>query len=449
MAPDADRAFRGLLLPPGRRLIVAVSGGSDSLSLLFLARDFLARYAPATAMQAVTVDHGLRAGSADEARQVAELCAAHGIPHRTLVWTGPKPATGTLNAARDARYALLAQAAADFGADCVLTGHTLDDQAETVAMRAERGLGAGLSGMASATLFDGRVWIVRPLLEQRRERLRDDLRRRGVGWLDDPSNDNPRYERVRTRARLAGEDAVAALGRQAWQAGEARRKLAAAAALLLERHLAMPSPGLFRLDRAFFREEGEASVLGLRAVLATAGGAPYLPDATRTQAVLRLVADDGKPTRVPLSRAVVDARRDAVWIRREARGVPEADIGEAGCVWDGRWRFCPQAGRSGLRVAPLGQARAAEFAPEIPGVPKSLVRAALCQEPSFHDGGDVVGSAHPDGNLPAGVAARRIAAPYARFLPDFDLPLAAVLSRIVGGAPLPQSPWKHHNGTGA
>src|SRR5690606_34407665 len=134
-------------------------------------------------------DHGLRAESAAEALAVAALCRRLGVRHRIARWEGEKPATGLAAAARMARYGLLSGIAAAEGATVLLTGHTADDQAETILMREARAThGPGAAGMAEATLFAGSTWIVRPLLGMSRNELRDLLIRRGETWAEDPTN---------------------------------------------------------------------------------------------------------------------------------------------------------------------------------------------------------------------------------------------------------------------
>lgn len=441
MGPDPERLFAGLDLADGRRLVAAVSGGGDSLALLLLTKSFLDRYDAGARLLAVTVDHGLRPEAAGEARAVAALCRSLGVGHRIMVWRGEKPAAGLIEAAREARYALLAEAATEFGADVILTAHTMDDQAETVAMRAARGEGTGLAGMAAATLYDDRVWIVRPLLGLRRQALRDHLTGLGVAWSDDPTNEDRAYERVRVRARLAAGE-VEALAAKAAAAGRKRTALAGAAAELIGRFAARPAPSLFRLDPEMFRTVEEAAIHALRTILAVAGGTPRLPDLDRTRALaFRLGAG---PLRATLSRALVDARRTGVWIRREGRGVPTVALTGTPALWDGRWRVAATEGASGLAVGPLGRERAAALAPAFAEAPQSLVRAALALEPALFDGDAFVGMAGGPEAAARGVTAAPVAAPFARFLPGFDLALAAALRRMVGAPPLPASPWKHH-----
>lgn len=447
MTPDPAAIFYNLDLQGRQCVVVALSGGSDSTALLLLLRDFLERTGPAVRLLAVTVDHALRPESAQEAEAVGARWRARGIDHRILRWEGAKPGSGLIAAAREARYDLLEKAAAEAGADIVLTGHTLDDQAETVAMRSGRGAGAGIAGMAPETLFDGRLWLVRPLLGVRRQALRNYLAACGEGWVDDPSNENPAFERVRVRAGLADAE-VESLAAQAAAAGQERRALSVAAADLIARFATMPAPGLFRLDPDFLRHaaavpfDHTTAVHALRALLAVAGGTPHLPDLARTQ-TLAGRADDG-PLRATLSRAVVEAHRTGVWIRREARSLPVMQLAEGTALWDGRWRIAAEGGAAGLSVAPLGAERAQGLAAEVAGLPQRLVRAALSAEPALFDGDTFVGMIDGTQAVAHGVSAVRVAGPFARFLPGFDLALAAALMHLLGVPPLPPSPWKHH-----
>jgi len=225
-AADFSRRMRALGPFEARpHLAVAVSGGADSMALLLLAH----RWARAGhgKVTALTVDHGLRMGSAAEARQVARWCRARGIAHVTLRWAGAKPATGIQAAARAARYRILEDWCARRCVLHLLVAHHADDQAETVALRRERGSGAdGLAGM-SAIVETPRLRILRPLLGVPKARLAATLRRAGQGWIEDPSNRDAKFARARLRAgpgrrakpqpgRAAREGKVAAILASAW-----------------------------------------------------------------------------------------------------------------------------------------------------------------------------------------------------------------------------------------
>ena len=203
-AADIDLAMLtaaalGRPVDPVKAVAVAVSGGSDSLALLAMAA---AAFPGRTWV--LTVDHGLRAGSRAEADTVGAICAARGIPHATLAWTGPKPAANRQAAARAARYALMAQWCAAGDVPLLFTAHHADDQAETLLMRLARGSGSGgLAGIRAARPLAPSVTLVRPLLGIRRMALAAVTAASGLVPADDPANRDPRFDRTRARALLA------------------------------------------------------------------------------------------------------------------------------------------------------------------------------------------------------------------------------------------------------
>jgi tRNA(Ile)-lysidine synthase len=260
------------------RLAVAVSGGPDSLALLWLAATtFPGRVA------ALTVDHGLRAAASAEAGGVATLCAGLDVPHKTLSWTGDKPQTNLQAAARAARYALMGAWCVANGTAMLLTAHHADDQAETLVMRLQRGSGSsGLAGIRAARPLMPGVTLVRPLLSVRRAELVALVA--AVGWtaVDDPSNNNLRYDRTAARAWLARNEMFDV------------PRLAATAT-----HLAAAETALdWAAARAW---AGNASVDGDRIMLDVAG----LPDELVRRLVLRAILHF-EPEKVPHGPAVAD-----------------------------------------------------------------------------------------------------------------------------------------------
>ena len=189
-------------------LVLAVSGGPDSTALMWLAARWQKSLKHKPELIAVTVDHALRPESAGEAAAVKRLASMLGITHRVLRWRGRKPQTGLQQAARHARYALLAQAARDAGAMHIVTAHTLDDQAETVLIRMSRGSGlTGLAAMAQVSRLPnggGHIVLHRPLLDIPKSRLIATLRAANVAFAEDSSNRDPRFARVRLRGLMDG-----------------------------------------------------------------------------------------------------------------------------------------------------------------------------------------------------------------------------------------------------
>ncbi len=196
-AQNAKRLFADWKAAPA--IVLAVSGGPDSIALMWLAARWRSTLARGPRLIAVTVDHGLRAEAAAEARDVKRLARTLDLPHRTMRWTGEKPKTGLPAAARTARYRLLAQAARASGATHILTAHTRDDQAETLLMRLLRGSGiGGLAAMARESERDG-VLLARPFLHVSKSQLVATLKKAKIGFADDPTNRDTNFTRPRLR----------------------------------------------------------------------------------------------------------------------------------------------------------------------------------------------------------------------------------------------------------
>ena len=231
LQPGSDILDPNRLLAPlagAKRLLLAVSGGPDSVALMLLAAAMAGR--DTVPIEVATVDHGLRRESRAEAETVGDWARSLGFAHHVLIWEGEKPATRIQERARDARYRLLEECAVRIGADHIVTAHHADDQAETVLLRLTRGSGpAGLAGMSPLTQA-GRMALARPLLEVPKEELVALCEAAGHPFFRDPSNDDPAFARTRLRkpgALLEAEGLDrAALLRLARRAGRAEAALA-------------------------------------------------------------------------------------------------------------------------------------------------------------------------------------------------------------------------------
>ncbi|WP_212524556.1 tRNA lysidine(34) synthetase TilS [Actibacterium sp. MT2.3-13A] len=375
LSESVAQAVRGLA--PGA-LGVAVSGGGDSMALLHL----LAAHGP---LRAVTVDHGLRPEAAREAALVGEICAGLGMPHDVLRWHWD--GQGNLqDSARRARRRLIADWAAPLGITHVALAHTADDQAETFLMRLAREAGVdGLSGMAAETRSQGLTWL-RPVLAHRRQELRDYLRARGLSWVEDPSNENPRFERVRARQALA---ALAPLGigagtlaRVAAQMAEARAALEAQVSALVEGHARVEAGDVVIDAAALAAEPAEIRRRFLAQALRWVASADYGP---RRAALARLMADIAAARPATVHGCLVRPARGRLRIAREYNAVAGTRAPAPG-RWDGRWRLDgPET--PGLEIRALGPEGLAQCPdPRASGLP----RGTLLATPAVWDGDRLV-----------------------------------------------------------
>lgn len=275
-----DSAELDALFAPARHsraLLLAVSGGPDSMALLRLAA-FWRDAGGAPPLHVATVDHGLRTEARAEAGQVAAAAAAVGLPHRLLVWQGVKPAARLQEAAREARYRLLAAHAEECGADMLMLAHHRDDQAETVLFRLLRGSGVDGLGSMRMLVRVGPLTLFRPFLDWPKARLVEICSALGQDFVDDPSNRDPRFARSGLRAlapslAAQGLDA-AALARLAGRAARASDALAGRAQTVA---LSLARPGEAGaqewLDATPLRAEPEEIVLRVLGILlASAAG---------------------------------------------------------------------------------------------------------------------------------------------------------------------------------
>jgi tRNA(Ile)-lysidine synthase len=275
-------------------IVVAVSGGGDSLALMHLLKGYAKarRLAPPIVL---TVDHGLRRNSARDARQVALWAKQAGLQAHVLTWRGDKPKTGVEAAARDARYRLMAAWLAKNRIATLYVGHTQDDQAETFLLRLARGSGLdGLSAMQARAPWPGPrpdLTVARPLLGIARDALRAHLAAIGQPWLDDPMNDDAAFDRVKIRkaqAALAEAGLTSArIAAAAAHLGRARAALEGMTEALLAR-ASTPVPGGFALDpAALAAAPREVGLRALAALLMAVSGQAYRP---RFEALERLLA---------------------------------------------------------------------------------------------------------------------------------------------------------------
>lgn len=329
------------LAGPAAVVGLAVSGGSDSTALLHLAH----RWAQARGrrLAVATVDHGLRAEAAAEIAQVAENCAALGHPHTVLRWQGAQPGPNLQARARAARYALLAEWAAAAGIDTVALGHTRDDLAETVLLRLARGSGVdGLAGPARLRAHRG-IRFIRPLIDLRRAALRQWLAARGIGWAEDPSNDDPTHARTLARQALAalaplGIDAEG-LAKTAARMARASVALARTAQAALDRHGRLTALGEVELGPRFADAPAEIRRRVLSAAVLWIVPGDYPPRAARLLAAADRASAGARCT---LGGVVFEPAAGGLRLRREAArtGAPiTAAAAARGALWDNRWRL--------------------------------------------------------------------------------------------------------------
>ena len=320
-AAEFARLMVAFDVKPAERVAVAVSGGGDSLALTLLLADWAA--ARDCRVVDLTVDHGLRAASKTEAKQVGAWLSDAGVEHHILNWRGGTADMAGLQArARDARYDLMAGWCRAHGVRQVFVAHHLGDQAETFVMRLKRSSTLfGLAAMASKREQDG-ISLCRPLLAVPKARLIATLKLRAQAWVEDPSNINGAFERVRTRALIAalhGEgvtpERLAAAARAAGRVTEILDRAASAfEAAAVAPRLNHGVNGGIEVDRAAFQALHQAlRERVLSRLLKGLGGQAYAPSPAKLERLALWMEEDFAGDRARTLGGCVVRRADSVF----------------------------------------------------------------------------------------------------------------------------------------
>ena len=314
------------------RLGIAVSGGSDSLALLSLAVEALAD--TGIEVHAATVDHRLRAASSDEAKAAKAVCETLAVPHDTLIWEAGPQGGNLQDEARDARYDLLTAWAKGRDIPMIALGHTADDQAETVLMRLRRASGVtGLAAMRARRMRDG-IMLARPMLTLRRADLQAYLRHRKIAWVDDPSNENTKFERVRIRQAMELLEplglTVPTLTAVADNMARSRDALDWYAFTSAQELLQVSPLGVQIEQRGFRVLPEEIAYRLLRHSLRWMSGQVYPPRRDPMLAALRAVRHG---TSFTLAGCQMVTRKGSTWVTRELNAVADMTA-EMGAEWN-------------------------------------------------------------------------------------------------------------------
>jgi tRNA(Ile)-lysidine synthase len=326
------------------RLALAVSGGSDSMAMLRMVHEWASTQDKLLRIFVLTVDHGLREVAGDEAKQVAQWCAGLGIAHETLRWDGQKPLTGIQAKARAARYDLMSAWCIAHDVPALLTAHTADDQAETVVMRSARTSSAkSLAGIWPERDWNG-VRVLRPLLGLRRADLRSYLNEQNQNWIDDPSNDDVRFERVRVRQALAGD--AEGFAEQALAAQRETRRASDLATQWCDESLIVHETGFLRFSSSQFASQIAAVQDEILLQVIGRCGSSATPELQKRLDVLHWLVT-ARGCRRALGGVIFAKRKHDILVGREPgriSAVPLVIPQSGQVVWDHRFHISAVAG---------------------------------------------------------------------------------------------------------
>lgn len=362
---------------------LAVSGGGDSTALMWLAARWAGALRHPPKISVLTVDHGLRIEAKAECRQVTAWAEALGLTSHILTWTGEKPATGLQAKARALRYGLMRDWCRAQGATLLVTAHTREDQAETFLMRLARG--SGIRGLAAMRPDEtGALLLERPFLGTSRAALRATLTAAGHPWIEDPSNADDRFERVRLRKALFGLGELGltpeAIARSAARLERALIPLEGLTRDFIARHVEVRPEGFAMVDLMAMRKlDDEVAISVLERLLTRMGGGEP-PRLMAVEALQRwLGQSEAKPR--TLAGCRIARRKRHLLVGREAGRISREPVAiDAGqsVLWDNRFRVSIGRTERPCAIVPVRELKLARH-PNIPAFVQESLPAILSQ----------------------------------------------------------------------
>lgn len=356
-----------------KKIALAVSGGPDSLGLMVLVNHWLKSQDLRPEVFVYSLNHGLRAEARDECEMVGEVARNMGFSFRELIWDGKKPVSGIQAAARAARYRLIAQAMHKDNVTILLTGHHMNDQAETVLMRLSAGSGLyGLRGMEVLSQLEG-IEVFRPLLDVAPKEMTHLLSHVGLRGVDDPSNYDEKYERVRWRRALLRLDELGLgsnrLLKFSRRMGRANQALEQMCDDLFARHVSIDQFGVFYMaQKDFFSQPEEMAIRLLSRMIFAANGGRGEGELAQLEKLVPALAEQNFAT-CTIANCIIAKRDDLIFAAREAGRVEGGEVlvraGET-IVWDQRFRVTNKSKKS-LRIKAGAEYSRREFLRDFAG----------------------------------------------------------------------------------
>jgi tRNA(Ile)-lysidine synthase len=362
---------------------LAVSGGSDSTALMWLAARWAEALEDSPKISVLTVDHGLRTEAKAECRQVAAWAEVLGLTSHILTSTAERPASGLQAKARALRYGLMRDWCQAKGATLLVTAHTLEDQAETFLMRLARG--SGIRGLAAMRPDEaGALLLERPLLGTSRAALRATLTAASHPWIEDPSNADDRFERVRLRKALVGLSELGltpdAIARSAARLERALIPLEGLTRDFIAQHVEVRPEGFAMVDLMAMRKLDDEVAISMLERLLTRMGGGEPPRLMAVEALQRwLGQSEAKPR--TLAGCRIAQRKRHLLVGREAGRIsrePVAIGAGQSVLWDNRFRVSIGRTERPCAIVPVRELKLARD-PHIPAFVQESLPAILSQ----------------------------------------------------------------------